>query len=87
MSKMSHINVIEKYEEHRLGRQICKNVPGSHFKSHPKTGVGVDRSNRPYYILARKTTGVVVTEPYLSSVRRELCLSTSVKIVNDDGST
>jgi hypothetical protein len=136
MSKMSHINVIEKYEEHRLaihnllssilgcfadekmfeqnqeeltrvavslcsyypfvsllylldaqGKQICKNVPGSHFKNHPKIGMGADRSNRPYYLLARKTNTVVVTEPYLSSVRRELCLSTSVKIVNDDGST
>jgi len=136
MSKMSHINVIEKYEEHRLaihnllssilgcfadekmfeqsqeeltrvavslcsyypfvsllyllnaqGKQICKNVPGSHFKNHPKIGLGVDRSNRPYYLLAKKTTSVVVTEPYLSSVRRELCLSTIVKILNDDGST
>jgi hypothetical protein len=49
--------------------------------------MGVDRSNRPYYLLAKKANGVVVTEPYLSSVRRELCLSTSVKILNDDGST
>jgi hypothetical protein len=136
MSKMSHINVIEKYGEHRLaihnllssilgcfadekmfeqsqeeltrvaaslcsyypfvsllylldaqGKQICKNVPGSHFKNHPKIGMGADRSNRPYYLLAKKTTSVVVTEPYLSSVRRELCLSTCVKIVNEDGST
>lgn len=135
MSKMSHLNVIEKYEEHRSaihnllssivscfseeklfeknheeltellnslcsyypfvsllylldaqGRQICKNVPGSHFKNHPKIGMDADRSNRPYYLAAMKTDGVVVTEPYLSSVRRELCLSTSMKMVNDDGS-
>ena len=135
MSKMSHINVIEKYEEHRLairnllssilgcfadekmfvqrheklsemldslcsyypfvsllylldaqGKQIGINVPGSHFKKHPKTGMGADRSNRPYYLLAMKTTGVVVTEPYLSNVRQELCMSASVKIPNDDGS-
>jgi hypothetical protein len=94
MSKMSHINVIEKYEEHRSaihnllssilscfadekrfeqsqeelteslnslciyypfvsllylldakGRQICLNVPGSHFKNHPKVGMGTDRGN------------------------------------------
>ena len=136
MSKMSHINVIEKYEEHRLaihnllssivgcfadekmfeqsqeeltkvaeslcsyypfvsllylldaeGKQICKNVPGSQFKNHPKIGMGADRSNRPYYLLAKKTNSVVVTEPYLSSVRRELCLSTCVKMLNEDGST
>ncbi|MCX7097051.1 MAG: Cache domain protein [Methylococcales bacterium] len=136
MSKMSHINVIEKYEEHRVaiqnllssilgcfadekmfeqnqtelakvvdslcsyypfvsllylldadGKQICQNVPGSHFKNHPKIGLGVDRSNRPYFLLAKKTTGVVVTEPYLSSVRRELCLSTCIKVDHEDGST
>jgi len=134
MSKMSHLNVIEKYEEHQSaihnllssilscfadeklfeksheeltellnslcsyypfvsllylldaqGKQTCKNVPGSHFKSHPKIGADVDRSNRPYYLVAMKADGVVVTEPYLSSIRRELCLSTSMKILNEDG--
>ncbi|MDD5412134.1 MAG: PDC sensor domain-containing protein [Methylobacter sp.] len=134
MSKMGHLNVIEKYEEHRSaihnllssilscfsdeklfeknheeltellnslcsyypfvsllylldaqGKQICKNVPGSHFKNHPKIGMDADRSNRPYYLAAMKADGVVVTEPYLSSVRRELCLSTSMKMINDDG--
>ncbi len=103
MSKMSHLNVIEKYEEHRSaihhllssilscfadeklfeksyeeltellnslcsyypfvsllylldeqGKQTCKNVPGSHFKNHPKIGMGADRSNRPYYVAAMK---------------------------------
>ncbi|MFZ2312468.1 MAG: PDC sensor domain-containing protein [Methylobacter sp.] len=134
MSKMGHLNVIEKYEEHRLavhnllssilscfsdeklfekndeeltellnslcsyypfvsllylldaqGKQICMNVPGSHFKNHPKIGLDADRSNRPYYLAAMKADGVVVTEPYLSSIRRELCLSTSMKMSNDDG--
>ena len=134
MSKMSHINVLEKYEEHRLaihnllssilscfaddkmfeqspddltellnslcayypfvsllyllddqGKQICQNVIGSHFKGQPKIGAGIDRSKRPYYVLAQKTDNVVVTEPYLSSVRRELCLSTCVKIISDEG--
>ena len=133
MSKMSHINVIEKYEEHRVaihnllssilscfaddkmfeksdeelaeflnslcsyypfvsllylldakGKQICMNVPGSQFKHHPKIGLDADRSNRPYYLAAMKTDGVAVTEPYLSSVRRELCLSASMKVNNDD---
>ncbi|WP_031436885.1 PDC sensor domain-containing protein [Methylobacter tundripaludum] len=132
MSKMSHINVIEKYEEHRVaihnllssilscfaddkmfeksdeelteflnslcsyypfvsllylldakGKQICMNVPGSQFKHHPKIGLDADRSNRPYYLAAMKTDGVAVTEPYLSSVRRELCLSASMKVNND----
>lgn len=135
MSKMSHINVIEKYEEHRLaihhllasilsffvdkkmfeqsqeelgeqfnslytyypfislfylldadGKQITPCIEGKHVKSHAQMGIGADRSNRPYYLAAMKSDSVVITEPYLASVRRELCLSTSVKILNDDGS-
>jgi len=135
MSKMSHLNVIDKYEEHRPaihnmlssilgcfadekmfeknaqeltellnslcayypfisllylldanGKQTCANVPGTHFKHHPKIGQDIDRSNRPYYLAAMKSDGVAVTEPYLSSVKRELCLSTSMKMMNQDGS-
>lgn len=134
MSKMSHINVIEKYEEHRPaiqhllasilgcfaneklfelnqkeltetlhtlcsyypfvsllylldadGKQLCMNVLGVHFKKHPVVGAGADRSKRPYFLAAQKTDQPVVTEPYLSSVRSELCLSASTKVHNDDG--
>ena len=134
MSKMSHINVIEKYEEHRLaihhllpsilnffadkkmleqsqeelieqfnslyayypfislfflldanGQQITPCIAGRHVKNYP-LGIGADRSNRPYYLAALKSDKVIVTEPYLASVRRDLCLSTCVKILNDDGS-
>lgn len=133
MSKMSHINVIEKYEEHRVaihqllgsilsgfadekmfeqsqaelaealnalcayypfvsllylldadGKQICMNVPGAYFNKHPVVGEGADRSKRPYFIAAQKSDQPIVTEPYLSSVRSELCLSASTKILNDD---
>ncbi|WP_305908713.1 PDC sensor domain-containing protein [Methylomarinum sp. Ch1-1] len=136
MSKMSHINVIEKYDEHRdaihhllssilscfadakmfeqnqqelseqlkslcdyypfisllylldaKGKQISMNVPGSYFKHSPQTGRGFDRSKRPYYLLAANSDSVVITEPYLSSVRRELCLSATIKMNNDDGTT
>ncbi len=135
MSKMSHINVIEKYEEHREairhmlssilscfadiklfeqeqqelveqlnslcdyypfisllymldaeGYQLGMNVPAKKFKTNPTTGHGLDRSKRPYYLLALKSDQVIVTEPYLSSVRRELCLSVSYKVMNDDDS-
>jgi len=67
------------------GKQISRNVPSKYFKSPAKIGFGVDRSNRPYYALAMATDHVVVTEPYLSSVRQELCLSTSIKITQADG--
>jgi hypothetical protein len=133
---MSHINVIEKYEEHRLaihhllssilnffadskmfeqsqeeltaqfnslysyypfvslfylldaqGKQMTVCMQGKHVKIHNKQiGIGADRSRRPYYIAAMKSEGVVITEPYLASVRRELCLSTSMKILHEDGS-
>ncbi len=62
------------------------NVPGAYFNRHPIVGKGADRSKRPYFIAAQKTDYPVVTEPYLSSVRSELCLSASTKIYNDDGS-
>ncbi|NOR69408.1 MAG: Cache domain protein [Methylomarinum sp.] len=131
---MSHINVIEKYEEHRHaihnllssilscfaypkmfsqsqkelteqldslcsyypfisllyildadGKQICMNVPGKYFRNNSKVGHGSDRSKRAYYLMAVDSDSVVVTEPYLSSVRRELCLSASIKLNNEDG--
>ena len=37
-------------------------------------GKGKDRSQRPYYLLARDSASVVVTEPYLSSASRN-CVS------------
>lgn len=136
MSKMSHISVIEKYDEHRTavqnllgsiltcfaddklfeqgeeelkallnslcdyypfisllylldanGRQICRNVPGSIYAGLPSSGQGIDRSRRPYFVQAQGREGVVVTEPYLSSVKRELCLSAIQKVYNSDGQT
>jgi len=115
MSKMSHINVIERYDEHHHaihqllssilscfanekifeqsqqelteqldalckhypfisllylldanGKQISLNVPGKHFKHISKTGQGSNRSNRPYYLMARDTDEVSIAEPYLS---------------------
>jgi len=136
MSKMSHINVIEKYDEHRgaifhllssiiscfadikmfeqsqkelaeqldslceyypfislfyllddKGKQNCMNVTGRYFKDNRRMGHGSDRSKRPYYLMAVDSDSIVVTEPYLSSVRKELCLSASIKLCNDDGST
>lgn len=136
MSKMSHINVIEKFDEHRgaiyhllssilscfadvkmfeqnqkelaeqlyslcdyypfisllylldsKGKQCCMNVPGRYFKDNRKIGRGSDRSKRPYYLMAVDSDSIVMTEPYLSSVRRELCLSVSIKLCHEDGST
>jgi len=134
MSKMSHINVIEKYKEHHEsihnllasilgcfanekmfeqspteltallkslchyypfvnilylldenGKQICDNISSPKFKHSTITGKGINRSKRPYFLSAMKNNDPVVTEPYLSSVGRELCLSASTKIYHDNG--
>jgi hypothetical protein len=131
---MSHINLIEKYEEHRTamhhllssilsffadrkmfqqseeelteqfnslynyypfislfylldahGKQLTPCIHGKHVKTYPQIGVGADRSTRPYYLAAMKSDSVITTAPYLASVRRELCLSTCVKMCYDDG--
>ncbi len=134
MSKMSHINVMEKYEEHREsihhllgsilscfanekmfeqsqkelsalftslndyypfvsilylldenGRQICHNIANTHFKHTQAIGEGIDRSQRPYFLSAIKSDLPAITEPYLSTVGRELCLSASTKIYDEKG--
>lgn len=48
-------------------------------------GLGQDRSQRPYYLLARDQNNVVVTEPYLSSASRKLCISAALKWRDTDG--
>jgi len=54
-------------------------------KKHP-SGLGVDRRYRPYYRLALENDGVIVTEPYLSTSSHNLCLSSAVRCLADDGS-
>lgn len=48
-------------------------------------GKGKDRSQRPYFVLARNSTGqVVVTEPYLSTVNRSLCISAAAPVFDHE---
>ncbi len=46
-------------------------------------GKGKDRSQRPYYLLAREGKSVVVTEPYLSSASRKLCVSAAIMLMDE----
>ncbi len=48
-------------------------------------GLGQDRSQRPYFLLAREKDTVVVTEPYLSTASRKLCISAALKWRDADG--
>lgn len=49
------------------------------------SGLGQDRSQRPYFLLAREKDNVVVTEPYLSTASRKLCISAALKWRDADG--
>lgn len=46
---------------------------------------GRDRSQRPYFRMAREDEEVVITEPYLSSASRELCVSAAVCMRDEQG--
>ena len=61
------------------GIQLGDNV-AVHSK-HPAafTGAGKDRSQRPYYRLAREADDIIVTEPYLSSANRKLCVTAATR--------
>jgi hypothetical protein len=58
------------------GRQDSANFNfrDNRFRIDPSSQ-GRDRSQRPYYLLARETQGIAFTEPYLSNKDRVLCLS------------
>ena len=69
------------------GTQSSENIacPRRHIAK--QTGsMGKDRSQRPYYLLACEHDNVVVTEPYLSTASRKLCISAALKWRDTDGS-
>ena len=68
------------------GLQTSANVgPGKQGNPEKAPGWGKDRSQRPYFVLAREHDGVVVTEPYLSIDSRNLCVSAALKWCDSDG--
>lgn len=68
------------------GTQIEGNIPGRYYKDHARVGKGADRSKRPYFTAARQSDSAQITEPYLSSIKNELCVSVCSKVLNKDGS-
>lgn len=68
------------------GTQVSDNVhcPRYH-RSLRDDGRGKDRSQRPYFVLARNTEGVAVTEPYLSTATGVLCISAAVRCLGKNG--
>ncbi len=62
------------------GNQISDNIAVSGKHSGAYQGKGKDRSQRPYYKLAKNSDAVIVTEPYLSSINRDLTISAAMKV-------
>lgn len=56
------------------GKQLSDNLSPPH-RYIDRGGIGKDRSQRPYYLLARRDRGIAITEPYLSTASRRLCVS------------
>lgn len=69
------------------GIQVSDNI--TVHSRHPKaySGRGRDRHQRPYFRLACEATGAVVTEPFLSSTSRKLCIATATRWPNSGGAT
>jgi hypothetical protein len=61
------------------GKQISDNIAVNSNHRAAYTGNGKDRSQRPYYRLARDAAGIIVTDPYLSSANRKLCITAAAR--------
>jgi len=66
------------------GIQISDNITQKGKPLVGSSGEGKDRSQRPYYLLAKNSDAVVVTEPYFSSVSRRLCISAAASVKTDN---
>lgn len=66
------------------GRQVSHNVL-PYGRASREDGQGRDRSQRPYFLLARDSESTIVTSPYLSTASRSLCISAAAKIYSPDG--
>lgn len=70
------------------GVQISSNITSPQYNIKPiNNGIGVDRAYRPYYIAAKNSSDIIVTEPYLSTSSYNLCISTALKHVDKSGRT
>lgn len=61
------------------GVQISNNISSLHSRKNDSNGLGKNRSERPYYLLAKNSDSVVVTDPYFSNKEGILCISAAVK--------
>lgn len=62
------------------GVQTSDNIASRYWQYATGEGRNRDRSQRPYFALARAAEHVVVTDPYLSSANTKLCITAAVKV-------
>jgi hypothetical protein len=68
------------------GIQTSNNITVNHNAERKNPiGKGIDRRHRPYFSQAVENNSVIVTEPYLSTSSHNLCISSAVRCLNDDG--
>lgn len=67
------------------GIQVSENLAVDDAHPAAREGRGRNRSQRPYFQLARASSGVVVSDPYLSSASGALCLTAVARLVATDG--
>jgi hypothetical protein len=61
------------------GIQISDNITRSSKHCLAYKGKGIDRGQRPYFLQAKNSNDICITEPYLSTASRKLCISAAVK--------
>lgn len=69
------------------GVQSSSNIASLHPGKDDKSGMGKNRSERPYYLLAKNSGSVVVTEPYFSNNGSMLCISAAVRSADANNET
>jgi hypothetical protein len=62
------------------GMQTSNNIGSLQQGREDSIGLGKDRSARPYYLLAKNSDSVVVTDPYFSNNGGMLCITAAVKL-------
>ncbi|MEW5755517.1 MAG: PDC sensor domain-containing protein [Pseudomonadota bacterium] len=67
------------------GEQDSGNVMNAGGRVKILDGKGKDRSQRPYFLLAKDTRQAVVTDPYFSNASGNICLSAATCIRDNDG--
>lgn len=67
------------------GVQNSSNIASLSPAREDKKGLGKNRSERPYFLLAKNSDSVVVTEPYFSNNGSMLCISAAVRSHTNNG--